>query len=74
MDAKFEKLTLRLLCLHEYFTIYKQDFYFVSKFCMEKGLFPIKYIQEELYIQNVLSIYFTSEGHPTNFLFKKEDN
>lgn len=36
--------------------------------------FPIKNSQEELYVQNVLSIYFTSEGHLTNFLFKKEDN
>lgn len=71
MDQKFENVTLRLLCLHEYFTIYKQDLSFVSNFCMEKkNQFPIKYSQEELYIQNVLSIYFTSEGRLTNFLFK----
>lgn len=41
---------------------------------MEKNPFPIKYSQEELYVQNVLSIYFTSFGRLSNFLFRKEDN
>lgn len=40
---------------------------------MEKVQFPIKNSQEELYVQNVLSIYFNPETHLTNFLFRKED-
>jgi len=74
MDQKFENTTLRLLCFHEYFAIHKLDIYFVGNFCMEKNQFPIKNSQEDLYVRNVLSIYFTSEGHLTNFFFKKEDN